>query len=118
MTPGEKFGELRISNPMGNMWVLLAWNGEWWCMLAQSFHSRNELLRYAVRSHLYRAIVGDKEFTPWTNSDGQTYQNKVDGWTLYTVRLKDQMIVASGDTTCHATPWREPGVPSIGEDDL
>lgn len=115
MTPGNRFGDLRISNPIGRMWVLLYWDGEFWRMLPRSFHSRNNLLRDAVANFLYDAIVGDKEFEPWTNSDGATYQNKVRGSTLYTVRLGDSMLVAMGDATCHESPWLEPGKPTIGD---
>jgi len=118
MTPGEKFGDLRISNPMGNMWVLLAWDGEAWRMMMHSFRKRDDLLEHAVRNWLYDAIIGDKAFTPWTNSDGARYQQRVLGSTIYVVRLGDEMIVASGDATCHASPWPAPGVPSIGAEDV
>lgn len=117
MTPGEKFGDLRISNPMGNMWVLLAWDGEAWRMMMNSFRSRNELLRHAVYTGLYGSIVGEKAFDPWTNSDGKTYQHHAVDRRLYTVRLNDQQVVSIGDATCHASPWVAPGVPSIGRDD-
>lgn len=115
MTPGCKFGELRISNPIGRMWVLLEWAGEAWRMLPQSFHSRDELLRYAVRNFIYDAIVGDKAFDPWTNSDGRTYQHEAVGGTLCTVRLGDDpTIVAVNDATCHESPWPGVGKPTIG----
>lgn len=113
MKPGEKFGELRISNPMGNMWVLLAWDGEFWRMPMNSFKSKNDLLRHAVYSNFYRQIVGDLEFDPWTNSDGKTYQHKAVDGGLYTVRLNDQQVVAIGDATCHPSPWPSPGNPTI-----
>lgn len=117
MEPGEKKGDLRISNPMGNMWVLLRWDGEFWRMLlSASFRSRDDLLRWAVDRHIYNRIVGDREFAPWI-AGGATYQNKSDGWTLYTVRLGDNQVVAIGDATCHASPWPAPGVPSIGKGD-
>lgn len=117
MTPGEKLGDLRISNPMGNMWVLLAWDGEAWRMMMNSFSSREKLLRYAVYNGLYRAIVGDKAFAPWT-SNGVRYQHEVLGMMLYTVRLGDDQVVAIDDATCHSHPWPRPGAPSIGAEDV
>lgn len=115
MDDGEKRGELRISNPMGSMWTLLMWTGEFWEMLPVSFHSRDRLLRWAVDRRLYGRIIGDKEFTPWT-VNGVTFQNKTDGYTLYTV-CNGETVVAINDATCHSAPWPAPGVPSIGKGD-
>ena len=115
MEAGIKIGDMRLSNPIGRMWTLLRWDGEFWRMVNFSAHSRDEVLRLAVSSGVYDRIVGGKDFTAWDIA-GVKYQNHASDRTIYTVR-DDKAVVAIDDATCHSFPWPGVGVPSIGKGD-